>query len=570
MRPLSLQAKLLLSIGMVLILVFIVTETLNYHTLYSNEQKNLQEQAERVRSLIMAYRKVQQKVFLDLEVPLTETTLHFLPAFALSRISANYPEWDASGFSFNTVSDRPRRSVNQADSEELKAIEFFRANPEEKIFFQPFQQQNGEEYYLYARPIRIEAQCLKCHSKREDAPPTVRDQYEDAWDYQLGDLRGILSIKVPAEKIEERTLASFQQHAWVQLVGFMGIFILVLGFIRTYVSCPLRDLSAAMRSVAGGNYEHKVEGFKGEFGELSATFNEMTAKVSAQQQTLQKLNTELELRVVARTQELAQANAEISALNSQLQSENMRMSMELDVTRRLQQMVLPSQTELDEIEALDIAGFMEPATEVGGDYYDVLQHNGMVKFGIGDVTGHGLESGVLMIMVQTAVRTLLLNNVTDPHVFMDILNQVIYENVKRIQSDKNLTLALLDYHDHTLTLSGQHEETLIVRQNSAVERIDTIDLGFSVGLEKDISSFVKQHKITLKSGDGVVLYTDGVVEAFNPHNEMYGVERLCRIISHSWHGSAAEVREAIIQDLQAHVNGRIFMDDVSLLVIKQK
>jgi phosphoserine phosphatase RsbU/P len=276
------------------------------------------------------------------------------------------------------------------------------------------------------------------------------------------------------------------------------------------------------------------------------------------------------MRVAARTHELAQANAEISALNTQLQSENLRMSMELDVTRRLQQMVLPSQTELDAIEVLDIAGFMEPATEVGGDYYDVLQHNGMIKFGIGDVTGHGLESGVLMIMVQTAVRTLLLNNVTDPHVFMDVVNRVMYENVKRIQSDKNLTLALLDYHDHTLTISGQHEETLIVRKNGVVERLDTIDLGFSVGLEEDIRAFVHQHKIHLDEGDGVVLYTDGVIEAFNPQGEVYDISRLCALISRVWSGSATEVREAIMQDLHHHAAGQPFVDDISLLVIKQK
>ncbi|HBB31884.1 MAG TPA: serine/threonine protein phosphatase, partial [Cyanobacteria bacterium UBA9273] len=74
----------------------------------------------------------------------------------------------------------------------------------------------------------------------------------------------------------------------------------------------------------------------------------------------------------------------------------------------------------------EIAGFMEPASEVGGDYYDVLYHNGTVKIGIGDVTGHGLESGVLMLMVQTAVRTLLEVNETDSKKFLDVLNRTIY------------------------------------------------------------------------------------------------------------------------------------------------
>ena len=83
------------------------------------------------------------------------------------------------------------------------------------------------------------------------------------------------------------------------------------------------------------------------------------------------------------------------------------MESELDVTRKLQKMVLPGADEMRQIDALDIASYMSPATEVGGDYYDVLRHGDKIKIGIGDVTGHGLESGILMLMTQTAVRTLM-------------------------------------------------------------------------------------------------------------------------------------------------------------------
>jgi len=128
---------------------------------------------------------------------------------------------------------------------------------------------------------------------------------------------------------------------------------------------------------------------------------------------------------------LEKANKQILALNDLLKLENLRMSSELDVTRKLQQMILPKDKELALIVGLDIAGFMEPADEVGGDYYDVLQQNGRIKIGIGDVTGHGLESGMLMIMVQTAVRTLLQSEENDPVRFLDILNRTIYGNVQR-------------------------------------------------------------------------------------------------------------------------------------------
>ncbi|MFN9534354.1 MAG: PAS domain-containing protein, partial [Pseudanabaena sp.] len=80
---------------------------------------------------------------------------------------------------------------------------------------------------------------------------------------------------------------------------------------------------------------------------------------------------------------LEKANKQILALNDLLKLENLRMSSELDVTRKLQQMILPKDKELALIVGLDIAGFMEPADEVGGDYYDVLQQNGRIKIGIG-------------------------------------------------------------------------------------------------------------------------------------------------------------------------------------------
>lgn len=91
---------------------------------------------------------------------------------------------------------------------------------------------------------------------------------------------------------------------------------------------------------------------------------------------------------------LVGANHKITVFNDRLKAENMRMSAELHVIRKIQQMLLPKDRELKEFIGLDIAGFMQAAEEVGGDYYDVLQHNGRVKIGIGDVTGHGFESGI--------------------------------------------------------------------------------------------------------------------------------------------------------------------------------
>jgi predicted ATPase/serine phosphatase RsbU (regulator of sigma subunit) len=278
----------------------------------------------------------------------------------------------------------------------------------------------------------------------------------------------------------------------------------------------------------------------------------------------------LEDKVSERTIQLAEANQEIMALNEELKVENLRMSAELDIVRRMQKMILPKQQELEAIEGLDIAGFMEPADEVGGDYYDVLYQDGITTLGIGDVTGHGLESGILMVMVQTAVRLLKEIKEQDPVKFLDTLNRTLYQNLQRMNSDKNLTLAILNYFDGRLTISGQHEDVLIVRADGQIERINTTYLGFPIGLEKDIASFISQISIELKPGDGLVLYTDGITEAFDIDNKLYGIERLCKVISQTWKHSAQTIVQAVVKNLQQYIGEQKVFDDISLLILKRK
>lgn len=278
----------------------------------------------------------------------------------------------------------------------------------------------------------------------------------------------------------------------------------------------------------------------------------------------------LEDKVRERTTQLALANQEITTLNDRLKADNVRMSAELEVTKQLQQMILPKPAELKAIAGLDIVGYMEPADEVGGDYYDVLYADGVVTLGIGDVTGHGLESGILMLMTQTAVRTLHEMGETDPVRFLDTLNRTLYKNVLRMNIDRNLTLAVLNYSDGKVSISGQHEETLIVRAGGLVERIDTIDLGLPIALEENISDFIDRTLVDLHPGDGIVLYTDGITEAKNMDRSQYGLERLCAIVSQHWQQSAEAIKQAVIADVHEFIGEQKQFDDISLLILKQQ
>ncbi|MGB0385129.1 MAG: PP2C family protein-serine/threonine phosphatase [Ardenticatenaceae bacterium] len=282
-------------------------------------------------------------------------------------------------------------------------------------------------------------------------------------------------------------------------------------------------------------------------------------------------NAQLNLMSIEHNDELGDVMSAFNTMHSQIHERTMRMQAELDVVRTLQRMLLPAPEELQQIEGLDIAGFMEPADEVGGDYYDVLQHNGHVKIGIGDVTGHGLESGVLMLMTQAVVRTLLTSDESNPTRFLSILNRTIYDNVQRMQADKSLTLSLLDYHrSGHVRLSGQHEELIVIRRNGTVELIDTMDLGFPIGLDDEIANFVDEKMIHLQPGDGIVLYTDGIPEAENISGEQYGLERMCGVLEHHWAEPAQAIKQALISDVHQFIGEQKILDDITLLVLKQK
>lgn len=379
----------------------------------------------------------------------------------------------------------------------------------------------------------------------------------------------LIVVVVPEADFMAQIQANTQRTIGLSLLALIlatGVGLVTANWIAT----PILRLNAAAQAIADGELDQQVQvtGVR-ELETLSHSFNRMAEQLRTSFAALAAANADLEQRVAQRTFELQAANQEISHLNEQLAAENQRLGTELDVARRLQRLLLPKEEELAAIAGLQIAGFMEPAAEVGGDYYDVLQYDGKVKIGIGDVTGHGLGSGVLMLMVQTAVRTLLVNQEADPVKFLGTLNRALYDNLQRMQSDKNLTLALLEYEAGHLRLSGQHEELILVRATGEVERIDTIDLGFPLGLEQDITAFVAETALELHRGDVVVLYTDGITEAMNAERQQYGPDRLCQVVQTHASRSAQEIRQAVLEDVWRYVGDEPLRDDLTLLVLKQ-
>lgn len=347
------------------------------------------------------------------------------------------------------------------------------------------------------------------------------------------------------------------------LVSLMIVTVAVFAASKRITS-GISALAGAAKRLQAKDYSVRVDiASKDEVAEAGLAFNRMAEDISFHTENLEKL-------VADRTQEIEAAKEEISTLNNQLKSENLRLGAELDVARQIQLMVLPRAKELTEVKNLEIAAYMRPAYEVGGDYYDVLQNGKNLKIGIGDVTGHGLESGVLMLMVQSIARALQEAGEMDPAKFLTDLNRTIFKNIERTRTDKHITLSFLDYDGERLTISGQHEDMIVIRQNGNVERIDTGDLGLPVGLEADISPFIDTREIPFAKGDMVVLHTDGVTEAENSKGELFGFERLLEDARRLHGGTAEEVVDGIIDDLMTYIGTKKIHDDITLVVMRHR
>lgn len=427
---------------------------------------------------------------------------------------------------------------------------------------------------VYNRIMSEKAGYLRVDMDDGERHVLVFDSLEPINDTQYNPDNWKILINVPAKEILstlfETHRAITAQNARTSLISLVVVgclivvAILVTFLISGTITRSIGQLSLAARKIARKDYDFTLDiKSKDEIGELGGAFMQMSREIKGYTEHLQDM-------VRERTEELEQALKKISVLNEKLQDENIRLSTELEIAKKLQLMVLPGTKELNQIRDLDVACTMNPADEVGGDYYDCFRTNGTVNIGIGDVTGHGLSAGVIMLMAQTAVRTIALMGERDLKRSLSMVNKVLFSNIERITEDRSMTLALINYHDRIFTVAGQHECIVVCRRDGSVEVRDTEPLGMFVGFEPDISRFIGEEKIRLEPGDVMVLYTDGVTEAVDQRGREFGLQRLCDLVRKNHQLSSAQILENLLSELYAFIGQARIHDDISLMVIKQK
>ena len=311
----SLQMRLTAVIGVLLLAAFIGMEAASYQQERQAVLTNAWHTAEQVHGILMATRRIYQQQFLDSGLPITEQTVGFMPAHALSRISIDFSNWSQSGIRFNNVSDRPRNPANLADPIEMEAIRHFRDHPAEEVWMREVNGEHKDSFFHYARPIWVEAYCLKCHGNKAEAPAGIQKLYDDGYDYQMGELRGILSIKIPYTSINQRILKHFLRNLQIYLAVLFFTFMIFSYVLWRSVGAPFQTLLAGIGAIRSGRYSQRIEGVTGEFAQVGVAFNRMTEAIGeamherrAAEAQLQRARDALEETVQKKTSDLRHTN----------------------------------------------------------------------------------------------------------------------------------------------------------------------------------------------------------------------------------------------------------------------
>jgi len=237
---------------------------------------------------------------------------------------------------------------------------------------------------------------------------------------------------------------------------------------------------------------------------------------------------------------------------------------ENEIAGRMQTSVLPGEVD---IEGLAISAEMLPAEVVGGDYYDIIPAEDGCWIAIGDVAGHGLAAGMIMLMIQGAVQSLVrLSPKASPTDVICALNSALYENIRRrMKRDEHVTFCLARYSaDGQVVFAGGHENIVICRENGEFESIPA--RGTWLGAARDIRHATFDTTLQLHPGDVMVLLTDGAIEARSARGEEFGVERLYEVVRACHAEPPHIIRGAImraLRDWTARLD-----DDVTLVIVR--
>ena len=243
--------------------------------------------------------------------------------------------------------------------------------------------------------------------------------------------------------------------------------------------------------------------------------------------------------------------------------EKKQIEQELGVARQVQVALSPTAFKVPDY--FEVAAHNIPSRYVGGDFYDFIPlRDERSAFAQGDVSGKGVAAALLAAMAQGALQAQFTSNLPLAEVVTS-LNKVL---VQRSASNRFITLfcATLDLDGHFTYINAGHNPPVLARANGDTETLTTksVLLGAFDFVE------YKPRQTRLAPGDVVVMYTDGVTEAVNADNQMFGDERLEKLVREGVHLSAEEIKQWIMDEVLNFTAGLPQGDDITLIVLKMR
>jgi sigma-B regulation protein RsbU (phosphoserine phosphatase) len=240
-----------------------------------------------------------------------------------------------------------------------------------------------------------------------------------------------------------------------------------------------------------------------------------------------------------------------------------QLESELELSQIVQRGLLPQQAPT--IPGLSIAAFSRPAQIVGGDYFDFVQfRDGSHGIVMADISGHGVSAGMLMSSLQTAFHTLA-PLADSPLEVLERINRLYAHNI-------NFTTFVTVFFGRLDAASGQfsygsagHNSGYLYRAGTGEEFL-LHPTGPAIGLMEGFA--VRLEQVQLRSGDALVLYTDGLTEAFNAVGVQWGLDRLTEVIRSNAAETPEKLIQKIVKELTDFTEGSPLADDATLVVCK--
>lgn len=255
---------------------------------------------------------------------------------------------------------------------------------------------------------------------------------------------------------------------------------------------------------------------------------------------------------------------------TKLVTEQERIKSELSIATKIQADCLENDfTAFNRLTAVNLTAHMKPAKEVGGDFYDVFMiDQDHLCFLIADVSGKGVPAALFMTMAKTHIKNFATVGLPLAEVAVRANNQLCYKN----ESGMFVTafICVLDVRSGEVQfVNAGHNCPFVQKQDGAFEMFRA-KANLVFGLMEDVP--YREQTLTLNPGDSIYLYTDGVTEALNPEQELFGDDRLYEILNRhrAQAGEPETFVQAIYREVQAFADGEPQADDITMLYVTRK